>query len=385
MAWFDEGYEDAVVELANWDSSKFRDKLHRDIEAHVASAQAAKLSELTSAYQAKLNDALAGPIESLFDGANNETWLSIRNLLRCETESVVSGMSKALSGFDLDEHAKGKMLTSLQDYARGVVETKAKEEAGRVVIRMKDRFTTLFSHDSDSMPRIWTGNEDIRAITRTARTECLKLLAVMAAIRLEDGVDNIEKILFSALLDTNRSAATTMVDPLATSTWEKVPPARTLITPVQCKAFCFLSPEFIDAWLVFFYFQEANKRSNNWLPPPWAIVALLVLGFNEFMTVLRNPFYLAVIFVGYLVVKALWLQLDVSGQFRYGVLPGLISLSTRFIPTVTDLIGKLSEQGQMPPTPTNNPPRMPAAAASKKLENRSFISLTASSDPNKEE
>ncbi|XP_039053860.1 protein ROOT HAIR DEFECTIVE 3-like [Hibiscus syriacus] len=386
MARFDEGYEDAVVELANWDSSKFRDKLRRDIEAHVASAQAAKLSELTSAYQAKLNDSLAGPIESLFDGANNETWLSIRSLLQCETESAVSGMSKALSGFELDEHAKGKMLTSLQTYARGVVETKSKEEAGRVVIRMKDRFTTLFSHDSDSMPRIWTGNEDIRAITITARTECLKLLAVMAAIRLEDGIDNIEKILFSALLDTNSSAATIMVDPLATSTWEKVPPSRTLITPVQCKAFWrqftteteYTVTQAISA-------QEANKRSNNWLPPPWAIVALLVLGFNEFMTVLRNPFYLAVIFVSYLVVKALWVQLDVSGQFRYGVLPGLISLSTRLIPTVMDLIGKLSEQGQMPPTPTNNPQRMPAAAASKKYENRSVVSSTASSDPNKEE
>lgn len=32
------------------------------------------------------------------------------------------------------------------------------------------RFTILFSHDSDSMPRVWTGKEDIRAITKTARS-----------------------------------------------------------------------------------------------------------------------------------------------------------------------------------------------------------------------
>lgn len=42
---------DAIVELANWDSSKARDKLHRDIDAHVASVRAAKLSELTSSYE----------------------------------------------------------------------------------------------------------------------------------------------------------------------------------------------------------------------------------------------------------------------------------------------------------------------------------------------
>lgn len=36
-----------------------------------------------------------------------------------------------------------------------------------------------------------------------------------------------------------------------------------------------------------FHIQEAAKRTNSWLPPPWAIAALLILGFNEFMTVLR--------------------------------------------------------------------------------------------------
>lgn len=33
--------------------------------------------------------------------------------------------------------------------------------------------------------------------------------------------------------------------------------------------------------------QEASRRSNNWLPPGWAIIAMVVLGFNEFMTLLR--------------------------------------------------------------------------------------------------
>ncbi|GMI76047.1 GOLGI MUTANT 8, ROOT HAIR DEFECTIVE 3 [Hibiscus trionum] len=117
--------------------------------------------------QAKLNEALACPIEALLDGAANETWPSIKELLHRETESAVSGLSSALSDFDMDAEAKEKMLSSLQDYARGVVEAKAREEAGRVLIRMKDRFSTLFSHDSDSMPRIWTGKEDIRAITKS--------------------------------------------------------------------------------------------------------------------------------------------------------------------------------------------------------------------------
>ncbi|KAE8669731.1 Protein ROOT HAIR DEFECTIVE 3-like protein 2 [Hibiscus syriacus] len=377
MALFDEGYEDAVVELSNWDSSKVRDKLHRDIDAHVGSVRVAKLSELTSSYEAKMNEALSGPVEALLDGANDGTWPSIKKLLQRETESAVSGLCSALSGFDMDEKEKEKMLMRLEDYARGVVETKTREEAGRALIHMKDRFSTLFSHDSDSMPRVWTGKEDIRAITKTARSASLKLLAVMAAIRLDDNVDNIENTLASALLDTKNNAVATdrsitTFDPLASSTWEQVPPAKTLITPVQCKSL----------WRQFraeTEYTEANKRNNNWLPPPWAIVALIVLGFNEFMTLLRNPLYLGAIFVGFLIVKALWVQLDISGEFRNGALPGLLSVSTKFLPTVMNLLKKLAEEGKMPAT---NNSQANQSVASKSFQNgstRSNTSLSASS------
>uniref|UniRef100_A0A7N2LNH1 Sey1/RHD3-like three-helix bundle domain-containing protein n=1 Tax=Quercus lobata TaxID=97700 RepID=A0A7N2LNH1_QUELO len=118
---------------------------------------------------------------------------------------------------------------------------------------------------------------------------------------------------------------------------------------------------------------EANKRNNNWLPPPWAIAAMVILGFNEFMTLLRNPLYLCVIFVGFLLFKALWVQLDISGEFRNGALPGLISLSSKFLPTVMNLLKRLAEEGQNPMT--NDPNRNPATNDQQRnpaLESRSF-------------
>lgn len=86
-----------------------------------------------------MKEALSGPVEALLDGANSETWPAIRKLFRHETESAVSGLSSALSGFDMDEQSKGKTLSSLEAYARGVVEAKTKEEAGRVLTCMKGR------------------------------------------------------------------------------------------------------------------------------------------------------------------------------------------------------------------------------------------------------
>lgn len=164
-------WTDAVVKQAKWDTSKVREKLRRDINAHIAEVRAAKLCEITKAYevflksllilyrntilvqfclklkiddaiiflQERLAESLSGPVEALLDEANDETWATIRKLLHRETESAVSGFIAALSGFDLDEEVKERMVCNLRDYARGVVETKAKEEAGRVLIHMKER------------------------------------------------------------------------------------------------------------------------------------------------------------------------------------------------------------------------------------------------------
>ncbi|KAK1259395.1 Protein ROOT HAIR DEFECTIVE 3 [Acorus gramineus] len=365
MSSFDEGCTDAAVEQAKWgDSSKVRDKLQRDISTYIESVRSAKLSELCAQYEEQLNRALAEPVEALLDAADDDTWPAVRELLKRETNSAVAGFSSALSPFEIDQITKDQMVATLEFYARNVVETKAREEAGRVLIRMKDRFSTLFTHDSDSMPRVWNGNEDIRAITKTARSASLKLLSVLAAVRLDDDADNIERTMSVALLDAGGSGAATRsitsFDPLASSHWEEVPATRTLITPVQCKSLwrqLIAETEYSVTQAI--AAQDAHRRNNNWLPPAWAVAAIFVLGFNEFMALLRNPLYLGVFFVVFLLGKALWVQLDISGEFQNGALPGLISLSTKFLPTIMNLLKRLADEGQRPAAPDSR--RNPAA------------------------
>ncbi|XP_021819623.1 protein ROOT HAIR DEFECTIVE 3 homolog 2-like [Prunus avium] len=385
MLEFDKGCADAAIQQADWDASRVREKLKRDIDAHASSVRSAKLSELNINYEKQLSSSLTGPVEALLETGGKDTWTSIRKLLNHETEVAVSKFSAAVAGFELDKDTSTKMTQNLRDYARNVVEKKAREEAANIMIHMKDRFSTVFNYDSDSMPRVWTGNEDIRSITKDARSASLKLLSVMAAIRLEEKPDNIEKLLFSSLMDgtvtvsssqDRRIAAST--DPLASSTWEEVSSKDTLITPVQCKSLWrqfkaeteYSVTQAISA-------QEAHKRSNNWLPPPWAIMAMIVLGFNEFMLLLKNPLYLMVLFVAFLISKALWVQMDIAGQFQHGTLSGILSISSRFLPTVMDLLRKLAEEAQGNPAP--EAPRGPVSVASQSHRNETPLPNTISS------
>ncbi|PQP97230.1 uncharacterized protein Pyn_09596 [Prunus yedoensis var. nudiflora] len=292
---FDKGCADAAIQQANWDASRVHEKLQRDIDAHASFICSAKLSELNFNYERQLSASLTGPIEALLETGRKDTWGSIRKLLNRETEVAISKFSTAISNFELDKETIAKMLQHLRDYSRNVVEKVAREEATKIMIHMKDRFFRVFNCDSDSMLRVWTEKEDIRSIIKDARSAALNLLSIMAAIRLDEKPDNIEKVLFSSLMDGTVIVSSSQdrrigasAYPLASSTWEEVSTRDTLITPVQCKS---LWEEFktetefsvTEAILA----QEANKQSNNWLPPPWATVAIVVHGFNQFMHLLK--------------------------------------------------------------------------------------------------
>nr|XP_043635564.1 protein ROOT HAIR DEFECTIVE 3-like [Erigeron canadensis] len=378
---FDEQCQDATIKQANWDSAKVRAKFSHDIDSHTDEVRTAKLSELNALYESKLKEALDGPVGALLEGGGDDTWPAIRRLFLHETKVAVSQFSVALAGFEMEEQANEELVIKLENYARGIVEVRTKEEASKALYRMKERFTSLFNHDSDSMPRIWTGKEDIRTITKMARSSSLKLLSVLAAIRLDADNDKIGDTLVLALVDRKKdnSKSISMQDPLASSTWEEVPATKTLITPVQCKSLWSQFQRETEYTITqAIASQEANKRNNNWLPPPWAIAALVILGFNEFMTLLRNPLWLLIIFVAYLLSKALWVQLDISGEFRNGMLPGILSLSTKILPTVTNLLRKLAEEGQVPAA--TDPRRNPSNQSQVLGNYQGVASSTGSSD-----
>ncbi|CAD6267066.1 unnamed protein product [Miscanthus lutarioriparius] len=366
---FEQGCADAIIKQANWDCSKILEKVRRDIEDHALSIRESKLSELTTHAKEKLRKALAEPVESLFDAADQTTWTSIRNIYKRETEAILPEFLKTLCGFEMEYAPAEEMVSKLRDYARSVVESKAKEESSKVLIHMKERFTTVFSHDKDSIPRVWTGKEDVRAIAKEARSAALKLLSVMAAIRWDDEPDRIESILTSTLLEgsvVSKIAHAASADPLASTTWEEIPPKHTMITPSQCKSLWkqFKSEtEFTITQAV--STQQAHRRGNSKLPPPWAIVAIAILGFNEIMVLLRNPIYVFLLFVGYLMFKALAMQLDVSREFQNGVVPGIISVSAKLLPTIQNLVNKVAAEQQAEhqhPHPHLHPHPHPQAA-----------------------
>ncbi|KAK8961282.1 hypothetical protein KSP40_PGU011968 [Platanthera guangdongensis] len=222
---FDQDFSGLKVKHADWDASRSREKLRLNIEAHVTSIRSTKLSELIAYYKKQLTEELAQPIEPFFDNADQSTWVSIRKLYNRSIEKALSEFTNILSGYELDSTDSDNLKMDLKHHARDVVKNKSREETGKILTRLKDRFLDVFDRDNDSFPRVWTGKEDIKKITKDSRIAALKVLSVFAGIRLDEKVDQIESILNSALIDTltpKEKQNTTLRDPLSSNIWEEV-------------------------------------------------------------------------------------------------------------------------------------------------------------------
>ena len=90
-------------------------------------------------FQGRLTRALAEKVKEFLRSAQSNTWEAIETLLVCETIAAVADLKYGLSDLGLDEATVKELLSTLENHGKSVVESKAREEAARILIRMKDR------------------------------------------------------------------------------------------------------------------------------------------------------------------------------------------------------------------------------------------------------
>ncbi|XP_008225776.1 PREDICTED: protein ROOT HAIR DEFECTIVE 3 homolog 2-like [Prunus mume] len=261
MPKFRQGCADATMQKANLDSSIVGKKLLCDKDADAS--HSAKLSELKVKYENQLSTSLTEKVdEALLEDGGKDVWALIRDMLKFEVANAISTFSTELDGFQLDEETISKMKQNLMNCARNEVEKNVRGKADEVLTLMKKRFESVFNYDSDLNPRVWAKKKVIKTATKDAHSASLKLLAVLAVIRLNEMQDDIENVLFSSCLKKEKKKKDS-IDPLASRTWNEVSSEDTLITPLECKK---LWNQFIKETK--HHVQEANKElkaRNKWL------------------------------------------------------------------------------------------------------------------------
>lgn len=149
-----------------------------------------------------------------------------------------------------------------------------------MLIKLKLAFEDKFRYQ-DGVPRVWRPEDDIDGLFKSAREETLALIPLFARIKPEDAALSFE------LPDAQSSNS--LEDP-------DFDFQESLVVLTEAKQME-LAERFrreADA-----YFLEAKRSMVSSISqiPVWMYGVIAVLGWNEFITVLRNPLYFTLLLI----------------------------------------------------------------------------------------
>lgn len=167
--------------------------------------------------------------------------------------------------------------------------------------RLRDLFEEQFRYDESGTPRVWKPDDDIDLLFRKARDHVLDLIPLYAKIAPENEAliprfPSLEEDVAAEEADeTDLMAATTspdadaaQQDALAELDEFDLPSTLVIFTEARTLAVSQRFRKEADA-----YYVEAKRSMVSSISqiPYWVYGVIAVLGWNEFVAVLRNPLY----------------------------------------------------------------------------------------------
>lgn len=369
-------------------------RFQQRVEKAVADLREQKLKDIQKNAAEYLLAEFLPPVSTILEKGRPDAWHRISALWWAELGRCQADVGAALLGFELTEEEREKVLGAVEEEGLTALQARTRDLAKGALQLMKERFTTVFMHDSDGMPRRWTSSVDVPRLLHDARSASLGVLAAVAAVQLEErspapaqggaAAAKREALVGNSILasltplleekDEEAALATALAaaeagpqaegevgaargakllsksfDRRSLRLWENVDPSLTFLSPEDCRGLWKqLKKETMFQLQQALQAQEASQ-SSSWLPPPWAIIAIVALGWNEFMSVLRNPLLALLLAALWFFGRAVWAQVAGEDIFRHGMVPGLLALSSRVVPAVLRVFQQLVEaaQGQM--------------------------------------
>lgn len=362
MGAFVEAANNLDVDGSGWTIEEGYDLLEKDIATEVQRMKEQQVKGAAVLAEERMRELITGSAIPLLDSTPHKLWLRLQQLLSTAADDATRVARSHLQGFDLRKEEMAAQDKRFTSFAQEQVEGLVREASHTVLSRMKDRFNELFSRNDEGLPRSWNPRVNVSAVAAESRRGAAQVLALLAIIRFDmpaDACATIDAAVASLVeqLERRASRAGSMpaasaldsvnagdragFDMLSASEWPAVGKRAVLLSPGQCRNYWrqFLSDSnFIVQQAV--ATQEANRAASNRTPPLWAIAAMIVLGWNEFFSILRNPLLLLFVVLLFLFGKTVYQDLEVDTEMQRGLLPGLLVLGGKLVPTLRSAFGR---------------------------------------------
>jgi len=387
LSEFDAAAAQIVIPGTEWTAASARESLQRELAAYQAALRAEHVTAVLDQAKDAVETGISAGAMPLLESLPVDLWPRLEAVVDRESKSAATVLAKALQGYEIDAAQEGELRSRVRAAAKARLLANAKEAANTALPRLKDRFSESFQKDDQGMPRTWGPAVDIPAVATESRRTAALLLSQLCVVRLGNNstinsssnsggapataskvlitptgtaksVDVVDTaIMRLAEVPSSKTSGSTPAaaaaksssefDLLSASEWPDVAKEDVLLTPAQARTVWrqFSSDVALSVQQAVAT-QEANKLAQNRLPPIWAIIAMIFLGFNEFVAVVRNPLLLLFLVVLIMFGRTVYNELEVEAEMARGLLPGAMALSSKFMPVVSSVTLRTIEQAK---------------------------------------
>ncbi len=328
--------------------------LDGELERHVEDLKGAFVKKLSKEVCGDAEEHVAAAALPLMETPPKDMWMRLQKLVERIQAECRSVFDSGVAGYAVGKDELAALHVVIDDAVTTAVNKMAKEAANTILPRMKDVFSETFHKDGDGMPRTWTPSVDIPRIAKESKRAAAQILGqftVLAYLCADADVRAVHEAIDAFVATDEKTKQSTpavsKIDVQTTPTWPDLDMKNVLLTPAQVRsAWRQFSSDVALSVQQAVATQEANRLARNRMPPVWAIVAMFVLGFNELVSVLRNPLWLLTILVLLAFARTVYEELDVESEMQNGLLPGIMVLSGKFVPTMRKVVRRTIEAGK---------------------------------------
>ncbi|CAG8456477.1 RHD3/Sey1 [Gigaspora rosea] len=273
-----------------------------DIAAKSRTEETKKMVKaLEKLFQSQVNEF----VSLYFKTPTNDMWEKIIKKFQQVLNNVEDQLLKRLKSFNATEDENIKAVSSLRKRSWLQLRKKIDDELAdnMFLLKLRERFEEKFRYDDDGLPKVWKPEDDIDAHFRKARDEALHLIPLFASIQVPDHVEldipSDEELDFESSL--------------------------TILTETRQHD---LSVRFKRESDAFYLEAKRSVVATTARIPYWVFVMFVILGWNEFISIITSPTYLVIVSFFGVIGYIIWL-LNLFGpveSFTYMVASEIIKV-----------------------------------------------------------
>lgn len=278
------GAKELLIEGVDWSYDEEYSLFQEEIQSVADQCRKDETKKMVNVIERNFKRSISEPVEIALMKPTPDMWDKVLTTFRKTLDKSEKAYTTKAKSFNCTDDENTHALAILRRRAWQALRAKIDEQTVDTAIigKLRTHFEERFRYDEAGIPRVWRPDDDIDGAFKVAKDKTIALIPIYSKIQPVD--KSLEYSLPSEPSDLNGDT-------------EDFDFESTLTIFSETKALDILSRFRRDADA---YYVEAKRSTVSGIAqiPYWIYGVLVVLGWNEAMTILFNPLYFTMFAVG---------------------------------------------------------------------------------------